>query len=97
MISNKHPRVSVFTKPNGGKGTALNLGIKKSKCEIVLTMDADTFAQPDSLRKMIGHFYSKDVMCVSPSMGIYQPKTVGKRVQQISINGGFFEEEILQD
>lgn len=79
----KHPTMRVFTKPNGGKGSALNLGINQSKSEIVLTMDADTFAKPDSLKKMMGYFYGKEVMSVTPAIGIYKPQGLWQRVQHI--------------
>ena len=77
------PTLKVFTKPNGGKGSALNFGIEKSSGEIIVSMDADTFANTDSLKKMMGYFYSKDVMSVTPTIGIYQPKTIWQRIQQI--------------
>ncbi len=88
--SKKSPRIRVFTKPNGGKGSALNLGIRNSKSEIIVTMDADSFARPDSLRKMIGHFYNDRVMAVTPSMGVYKPSGFWERVQQIEYYMGVF-------
>ncbi|HKS51883.1 MAG TPA: glycosyltransferase family 2 protein [Pseudonocardiaceae bacterium] len=36
-----HPAVTVLTRPNGGKGAALNAGIAVAKGEIVLLVDAD--------------------------------------------------------
>ena len=45
FITDKSPKVRVLKKANGGKGSALNLGIKNSKAEIIVTMDADTFAE----------------------------------------------------
>tara|TARA_Y100000310_G_C20700547_1_gene829426 strand:+ start:2664 stop:3929 length:1266 start_codon:yes stop_codon:yes gene_type:complete len=75
--------VRVFSKKNGGKGSALNYGISKSRKEIVVSMDADSFVDPEALRKMMGFFTSKKVMAVTPSMGIYKPKGIWRRVQQI--------------
>ncbi len=88
--SKKFPIVQVFTKPNGGKGSALNLGISKSKSEIIISMDADTFTNPDCLKKMIGYFHSKDVMAVTPSMGVYQPHGILQRIQQVEYYMGVF-------
>jgi cellulose synthase/poly-beta-1,6-N-acetylglucosamine synthase-like glycosyltransferase/peptidoglycan/xylan/chitin deacetylase (PgdA/CDA1 family) len=50
-----HPRVKVFTKPNGGKASALNFGIKESKAEYVICIDADTHLHPDAILKMMRH------------------------------------------
>ena len=51
-----HSRVKVFTKPNGGKASALNFGIKESKAEYVICIDADTQLHPDAISKMMRHF-----------------------------------------
>jgi cellulose synthase/poly-beta-1,6-N-acetylglucosamine synthase-like glycosyltransferase/spore germination protein YaaH/peptidoglycan/xylan/chitin deacetylase (PgdA/CDA1 family) len=50
-----HPRVKVFTKPNGGKASALNFGIKESRAEYVVCIDADTHLHHDAIRKMMRH------------------------------------------
>ena len=84
------PIIRVFTKLNGGKGSALNFGIDKSKSDIIITMDADTFANPDALKKMIGRFHSPEVMAVTPSMGVYKPKGILQKVQQIEYYLGVF-------
>ncbi len=90
FISSFSPKVRVFTKPNGGKGSALNFGIKRATGEIIISMDADTFVTKDSVSKMMSYFYSKDVMSVTPSMGVYEPKTLLQRVQQIEYYVGTF-------
>lgn len=90
FASSINPKVKIFTKSNGGKGSALNLGIKHAGGEIIITMDADTFVSPDSVRKMMNYFYSKDVMSVTPSMGVYEPKNIWQRVQQIEYYLGVF-------
>jgi cellulose synthase/poly-beta-1,6-N-acetylglucosamine synthase-like glycosyltransferase len=37
-----NPQVSVYTKPNGGKASALNYGIERARGDIVIGLDADT-------------------------------------------------------
>ena len=49
-------RVKVFTKPNGGKASALNYGIRQSNAEFVICIDADTKLLPDAISKMMMHF-----------------------------------------
>ncbi len=88
--SEKSPIVKVFTRENGGKGSALNFGIEKANGEIIVTMDADTFVQPDVLKKINGYFYNKEVMCVCPSMRIHEPKSILQRIQQIEYYLGVF-------
>ena len=54
-----HPRISVFTKPNGGKASALNYGIAQSEAEFVVCIDADTKLRPDAVRLLIQHFITE--------------------------------------
>lgn len=83
--------VRVFAKKkNTGKGSALNLGIKRCKGEIVFSMDADTFVESQSLKKMTRYFKNKQVMSVSPAITIYKPKTILQRVQYIEYLLGLF-------
>jgi cellulose synthase/poly-beta-1,6-N-acetylglucosamine synthase-like glycosyltransferase/peptidoglycan/xylan/chitin deacetylase (PgdA/CDA1 family) len=55
-----HPLVKVFTKPNGGKASALNFGIRQSEAEFVICIDADTKLLPDAVSKLITHFFFPD-------------------------------------
>jgi peptidoglycan-N-acetylglucosamine deacetylase len=49
-------RVKVFTKPNGGKASALNYGIGMSEAEYVICIDADTKLLPDAVGLLMQHF-----------------------------------------
>ena len=53
-----NPKVKVFTKPNGGKASALNFGIQQSSAEFVICIDADTKLLPDAVSKLMMHFYT---------------------------------------
>lgn len=86
----KSSMLKVFTKENGGKASALNLGIKHAKGEIIVTMDADTFIASDALKKMINHFSNKDIVCVSPSPTVYKPRGILQRLQQVEYFLGVF-------
>ena len=73
-LAKEDSRIIVYTKQNGGKGSALNYGIAKAKGEFIISMDADSFASKDALIHMIGYFQDKKVMAVTPSMTLYKPK-----------------------
>lgn len=76
-------QVRVFRKPNGGKASALNYGIARARGEIIVTMDADTFAERPALKRIIARFYRADIMAVNSSIAIYHPKTFWQRIQHI--------------
>jgi len=49
-------RVKVFTKPNGGKASALNFGIAHSNAQFVICIDADTKLKHDAVSQLMKHF-----------------------------------------
>ncbi|MDP4200422.1 MAG: glycosyltransferase [Bacteroidota bacterium] len=54
-----HPGVQVFTKPNGGKASALNYGIARSEGEIIVVIDADTIFDSEALNEL-AYYFEKD-------------------------------------
>jgi peptidoglycan-N-acetylglucosamine deacetylase len=48
-----HDRVSVYTKPNGGKASALNFGIARARHDIVVCLDADTLFACDTIAELV--------------------------------------------
>lgn len=86
----KDSRLTVIHKKNGGKGSALNLGISKAKGAIIFTMDADTFVDPNSMKRMVRYFKNPRVMSVTPAMIIHNPKSILQRIQHIEYVMGLF-------
>ena len=48
-----NPRVAVYTKPNGGKASALNFGIARATADIVICLDADTLFEPRTVAELV--------------------------------------------
>ena len=82
--------VRVFSKENGGKGSALNFGIKKAGGEIIFSMDADTFVDPKSAKNMVRYFKDERVVSVAPTLSIYNPRGFLQRIQHIEYLSGIF-------
>jgi cellulose synthase/poly-beta-1,6-N-acetylglucosamine synthase-like glycosyltransferase len=91
----ENSQVKVLTKENGGKGTALNLGLKEVKGEIIFTMDADTYVDSKAMKKMVMYFKNPKVMSVSPAMIVSKPKTILQRVQHMEYVLGLFLRKAL--
>jgi len=51
-----HPKMRIFSKPNGGKASALNYGIEHSNADYVICIDADTKLLPDAVRMLMRNF-----------------------------------------
>ncbi|WP_321424216.1 polysaccharide deacetylase family protein [uncultured Bacteroides sp.] len=52
-------KIRIFTKPNGGKASALNFGIGQTDAEYVVCIDADTKLYPNAVSLMMLHFLDK--------------------------------------
>jgi cellulose synthase/poly-beta-1,6-N-acetylglucosamine synthase-like glycosyltransferase len=73
--------IKVFAKENGGKASALNLGLKKARGEIVACIDSDSYPERDALLKSIP-FFSKNVASVTTSVLVKNAKTLIQRLQE---------------
>jgi cellulose synthase/poly-beta-1,6-N-acetylglucosamine synthase-like glycosyltransferase/peptidoglycan/xylan/chitin deacetylase (PgdA/CDA1 family)/spore germination protein YaaH len=72
------PRVHLFTIANGGKDNALNFGLKESKGEIIIGLDADTLFTPSTIGELAKHFADKSVGAVAGNA------KVGNRLNMIT-------------
>ena len=94
-FSQKNPRIKIFHKENGGKYTALNLGIQKSTYPYLGTVDADSFLHKDSLTKIMEQFENQKVMAVISSVRIVNPKTILEGIQYVEYLMGNFLKKVF--
>ncbi len=98
-VANEHfgnnPRVRIFSKENGGKHTAMNLGIEKSNSTFIGCLDADSYVEPDALREMIPYFKDPEVVSVTPSVQIWKPDNWLRHIQAIEYMVGAFTRKVL--
>jgi len=72
------PRVRLFTEPNAGKAEALNLGLRQSKGDIIVALDADTQFPAGTIRALARRF-------VDPKMGAVAGNAkVGNRINIVT-------------
>ncbi|MBR2731130.1 MAG: glycosyltransferase family 2 protein [Clostridia bacterium] len=77
------PRVTILTKENGGKSSALNLGIAHAKGPLLLLLDADTMIAPDSVRLLAAHFGDARVAAVSGNTRVGNVHNLITRFQRV--------------
>jgi peptidoglycan-N-acetylglucosamine deacetylase len=65
-----HPKVQVWTKPNGGKASALNFGLQKSRYDFVVCIDADTQLDPNALSEIMKPFKDPSVGAVAGNVRV---------------------------
>ena len=79
-----------LSKPNGGKGSALNLALQEATGELVFTTDADSAIAPEALRRLARHFEDPRVMSVAANVKLGNPRGALGLVQQLEYLYGFY-------
>jgi len=77
--------IKVFTKPNGGKASALNFGLKHAKGEIVGVVDCDTTLEKDALLRAVAYFDSPKVASVTSRILQRKKKALRERWLDIEL------------
>jgi cellulose synthase/poly-beta-1,6-N-acetylglucosamine synthase-like glycosyltransferase len=88
-------RIKVFTKKNGGKGSALNFGIKEAKGELIATMDADSYLTKNALYELLPFFNEPRVMAVTPAVKIKSDGAPLKELQRVEYLMILFSRKLL--
>jgi biofilm PGA synthesis N-glycosyltransferase PgaC len=68
--------VRVFTKPNQGKWSAHNYGLRHASGSLILCIDADSRIEPGALRLMVRHMGDKRVGAVSGQIRVRNRKSL---------------------
>ncbi len=93
-----HPQVRFFSKENGGKYTALNLGITEARGELVGCLDADSFVVEDALIEVAKRLeQDPTIMALTPAMKVYSPKTVLELMQSVEYSFGIFYKKMFDN
>ncbi|MFH0814909.1 MAG: glycosyltransferase [Candidatus Falkowbacteria bacterium] len=77
-----NPQISLFKKENGGKWTALNLGLRHARSELVGCLDADSFVDKYALKNIVKRFANNNVMAVTPAIRVHNPRTIVQIMQK---------------
>lgn len=83
-------KITYKYKKNGGKGAALNTGIKLAKGEILLTIDADSVLKKGSLTKLVTYFRDEEMMAVVGNVQVTNTSTLIGLAQHLEYYLGFY-------
>ena len=92
----KYPNIKIFHKENGGKYTALNLGLEHVETDFLGCLDADSIADPESLVRIMSYF-EKDpsIMAVSPSIIAINSRNIVQNAQKVEYDMSVFLKKML--
>lgn len=82
-------RVTVLTKLNGGKASALNKGLSAAKGDIFMAIDADTILDSKAVGLLAGYFGSPDIAAVSGNVKVGNRKKLLSKWQHCEYVTGF--------
>lgn len=92
----KYPNIEVIHKENGGKYTALNLGLEKMETDFFGGLDADSYADPESLVRIMSYFEKdRTIMAVVPSVTVCNAKNIIQKAQKAEYNMGVYFKKML--
>lgn len=83
-------QIKLFQKENGGKHTALNHALQFIESDLVGCLDADSYVHPQALRRIVAKFEDKEIMAVTPSVKVFEPKGILGLVQKAEYMFGIF-------
>ncbi|MBI5720449.1 MAG: glycosyltransferase family 2 protein [Burkholderiales bacterium] len=95
--SRGHGRVRVIRKANGGKASALNVGLAHARGTLVLNMDADSKLSGNALRACVRHFRDPSVGAVAGNIKVVNRENLATRLQAIEYIHGLGLERRAQD
>lgn len=91
----RNKQVKLFRKENGGKYTALNFALGHIDSELVGCLDADSFVHPEALKRIVVQFEDEEVMAVTPSIKIHEPKNILGLIQKAEYIFGIFLRKVF--
>ena len=83
------PGVRLVRQPNSGKAAALNAGLAVAKGEVIVTVDADTVFEEDTLRRLVEPFADPAVGAVAGNTKVGNRKGLLGTWQHIDYVTGF--------
>ncbi len=90
-----HPQIALFKKEQGGKHTALNLGLEHVTTEFVGCLDSDSSVHPEALKRIITFFDNTETMAVAPSIVLRDPKNILQYAQRAEYDMAHYNKKML--
>ncbi|SPD73974.1 Polysaccharide deacetylase [uncultured Desulfobacterium sp.] len=88
-IAAADPRVRLVRQENKGKASALNAGLEATENEYIITLDADTHFNRDTIGRLVAFFADNDVGAVSGHARVGNLGTWIGRFQSLEYTCGF--------
>ncbi len=91
----KYKNIQIFKKENGGKHTALNLGLEHIRTPFMGCLDADSFVDSNALKRIMTYFDNPETMAVAPSIMVHNPKGMLQIAQKVEYDMSIYLKKML--
>lgn len=88
-------QITVISKENGGKHSAMNEALLHTDAEFVGCLDADSFVEKDALLEIVKHFEDGSVAAVTPSIKIHNASSLLQIVQKAEYGLAIFVRKVF--
>jgi cellulose synthase/poly-beta-1,6-N-acetylglucosamine synthase-like glycosyltransferase len=90
------PNIQLFHKENGGKHTALNLGLTKATSEFVGCLDSDSRVHPQALKRILKVFQNDPrTMSVAPAVRVGNANNILQKAQKVEYDMGIYVKKMI--
>lgn len=93
----EHPqeKIKLLKQANHGKGAALNRGIRLVTGEFFVCLDADSFVQKHTLKKLLTYFTDERIAAVLPALKVEAPQNTLQKLQWYEYIINLFYKELM--
>jgi len=91
----ENENIKIIHKENGGKWTALNIGLEITETPFVGCLDPDSFVDSEALKRIITYFDDKYTMAVAPSIIVDKPKNILQGAQKAEYDMAVYNKKML--
>jgi len=91
----RNKQIKLLKKENGGKYTALNYALEFVDSDLVGCLDADSYVHPEALKRIVAKFEDSEVMAVTPSVKIFEPRGILGLIQKSEYIFGIFLRKVF--
>ena len=91
-----NPQIKLYKKENGGKHTAMNLGLSMSTAELFGCLDSDSYVHPQALKRIVNIFNNDPkTMSVAPAIRVNNPRNMLQKAQKIEYDMGIYIKKMI--
>ncbi len=91
----RNKQIVLLQKENGGKHNALNFALQYINTDLVGCLDADSYVHPEALSRIVEKFQDPEIMAVTPSVRIFEPKGILGLMQKTEYIFGIFLRKVF--